>query len=203
MDRKNEAKRTLIALIALIAVVVAGALALNAKWTGLNDTQRLQPKIYPPRDERPVYGDSGAAEAKPDKLAFTVEEPGEKAVGDGETDASAPRPEPYALPPVEIQQRPEPERRFLGSYQIYGYDTCVTCCGKSDGITASGTVATVGRTCAAPYGLAFGTRLWIDGIGERVVEDRGYLGSTVIDVLCEDHHACYAMTGVYDVYVIE
>lgn len=95
-------------------------------------------------------------------------------------------------------------RRYLGSYKITGYDTCASCCGKTDGITASGTQATVGRTCAASADLPFGTRLWIEGIGERVVEDRGgAIKGSRIDVLCEDHPACYAVTGTYEVYILE
>lgn len=98
----------------------------------------------------------------------------------------------------------EPTRRYLGTFKITGYDTCAACCGKTDGITASGTQATVGRTCAASADLPFGTRLWIEGIGERVVEDRGgAITGNRIDVLCEDHPACYAITGTYDVYVLE
>lgn len=91
---------------------------------------------------------------------------------------------------------------YLGSYYVTGYDTCAACCGKTDGITASGTTATVGRTCAA-NGLPFGTRLWIEGIGERTVEDRGGMKGRHIDVLCADHPDCYAVTGWYEVYVYE
>lgn len=112
------------------------------------------------------------------------------------------------LPEVE-EPEPEPAQeaptmRYLGRYKITGYDTCAECCGKSDGITASGTQATVGRTCAASKDLPFGTRLYIEGIGERVVEDRGGgVKGDHIDVLCEDHPACYAVTGYYEVYAIE
>lgn len=62
---------------------------------------------------------------------------------------------------------------YLGRYWITGYDICEECCGKTDGITASGAVAQVGRTIAAPREIPFGTTLYIEGIGERVVEDRG------------------------------
>lgn len=112
---------------------------------------------------------------------------------------------PKAVPnAIQTAQEAEPTRRYLGRYRITGYDTCVQCCGKSDGITASGTVATVGRTCAASADLPFGTRLWIDGVGERVVEDRGGgVNGQHIDVLCADHTGCYAITGYYDVYIIE
>lgn len=97
----------------------------------------------------------------------------------------------------------KPEKRYLGRYKITGYDTCAKCCGKEDGITASGVIATVGRTCAAPESIPFGTKLLIEGIGERIVEDRGGFDDNVIDVLCENHAECYALTGYYDVYVVE
>jgi len=92
---------------------------------------------------------------------------------------------------------------YLGRYWITGYDACKACCGKTDGITASGTKAQVGRTCAAPKSFTFGERLYIDGLGERVVEDRGgAIKGAKIDVFCTDHPECYAITGWYDVYRI-
>lgn len=96
----------------------------------------------------------------------------------------------------------EPELTYLGTYKITGYDACARCCGKSDGITASGTRAEVGRTIATGREFDFGTRLYIEGIGERTVEDRG-VGNGCIDVFCADHPDCYALTGWYDVYLVE
>lgn len=108
------------------------------------------------------------------------------------------------IPPVSEDEPEEPETiyRYAGSYFVTGYDICMSCCGSLSGITASGAVATVGRTVAC-NSLPFGTRIYIDGIGERVVEDRGGMAGNVIDVLCEDHPACYAITGTYAVYLIE
>lgn len=104
----------------------------------------------------------------------------------------------YIAPPEA-----EPERVYMGLYYVTGYDTCAACCGKTDGITASGATATVGRTVAASSEFAFGTRLYIDGIGERVVEDRGgAIDGGRIDVLCSNHDECYAITGWYDVWMI-
>lgn len=105
--------------------------------------------------------------------------------------------EDYNNPPAE------PTKTYLGTYYITGYDICYSCCGKIDGITASGAYATVGRTIAAPSNLPFGTRLYIDGIGERVVEDRGgSISGQRLDILCNNHSECYAITGYYDVYII-
>ena len=93
--------------------------------------------------------------------------------------------------------------QYQGKWYITGYDLCESCCGKTDGITASGTVATVGRTAAIGNdSLPFGTVLYIRGLGERVVEDTGGMGSMELDILCEDHSACYAITGWYDVFIV-
>ena len=51
------------------------------------------------------------------------------------------------------------------------YCACVKCCGKSDGITASGRKAVAGRTIACNW-LPFGTRLEVNG-KVYIVEDRG------------------------------
>lgn len=122
-----------------------------------------------------------------------------------------PTPEPAEVldehePNLQISEdfvNQEPVKTFLGRYYVTGYDICLECCGKLDGITASGAVAQVGRTVAAPEDIPFGTVLYIDGIGERVVEDRGGLVTgDKLDVLCTDHPACYAITGWYDVYIV-
>lgn len=114
---------------------------------------------------------------------------------------NAEREESQKEPEPELERESEPVYEYLGRYYVTGYDTCYQCCGKTDGITASGAVATVGRTVAAA-GFEFGTCLYIPGIGERVVEDRGPQSGDVIDVLCNNHDECYEITGWYDVYVL-
>ena len=84
---------------------------------------------------------------------------------------------------------------------ITGYDPyCAHCCGKSDGITASGVKAVIGETVAM-YGYEFGTKIYIDGLGYYTVHDRG-VGRNCVDIACENHAACYAITGYYDVYIV-
>lgn len=136
--------------------------------------------------------------------------------------AAEPEPEPRLFTDAEIyamkiarweamkearKEQPEPETEpkmtYLGNWRITGYDTCARCCGKTDGITASGEKAVVGVTCAGPKSLPFGTRIWIDGIGERVVQDRGgAINGQHIDVLCSDHAECFSITGWYDVWEV-
>lgn len=61
--------------------------------------------------------------------------------------------------------------KYLGNFRLTAYCACASCCGVSTGITASGTVATQGRTVAM-YGVPFGTKLLINGT-VYTVEDRG------------------------------
>lgn len=87
---------------------------------------------------------------------------------------------------AEAKKEEEPELVSLGVYKISAYCPCVKCCGKTDGITASGTQATAGRT-AAMNGVPFGTRIVIDG-HEYIVEDRGGgLGKKIIDIYFDSH----------------
>jgi 3D (Asp-Asp-Asp) domain-containing protein len=54
---------------------------------------------------------------------------------------------------------------------ITAYCACMICCGNTNGITASGARAKVGVTCAANW-VPLGTRLRIEGVGDRIVQDR-------------------------------
>ena len=93
--------------------------------------------------------------------------------------------------------------QYVGNYKITGYNPwCSHCCGKSDGVTASGTQAKVGRTIAAK-GFSFGTKLYIEGYGVYVVEDTGGFASNTIDMAADSHEACYALTrSNVPVYVV-
>lgn len=60
------------------------------------------------------------------------------------------------------------------SFYTSGYESTQKSIGdKGYGVTASGTMATEGRTVAAPPHIPFGTKIYIEGVGIRVVEDRG------------------------------
>lgn len=62
---------------------------------------------------------------------------------------------------------------YIGTYLTTGYCPCAKCCGKSNGITASGTVAAANHTIAADTSiLPFGTQVVING-QVYTVEDRG------------------------------
>jgi len=93
---------------------------------------------------------------------------------------------------------------YLGSYKITGYTpSCEHCCEATEGIGASGVQMICGYSVAAPYNLPFGTTIYIEGYGFYVVEDRGYLGDSTIDIACPTHNDCYAITGNnINVYIV-
>ena len=106
------------------------------------------------------------------------------------------------LPPEEPQE-PEPPveptapdgMTYLGTYYCTGY----TATGNA---TSSGVMPEVGVT-AACNSLPTGTVIYIDGIGTRVIQDTGGMGATTIDVFCGTVSDCYAITGNYEVYIVE
>ena len=78
--------------------------------------------------------------------------------------------------------------KSLGTYTITAYCPCRKCCGKwANGITASGTTATAGRTIAAPKGFAFGTKLIIDGVIYTVEDRGGAIKSKRLDIYFNSH----------------
>lgn len=117
-----------------------------------------------------------------------------------ETDSAGP--ESVTVIDTEVVGVPETHMTYLGEYQIVGYDDCFQCCGKTDGVGAAMVKCTVGRTVAAGKQFDFGTRLYIEGLGEFVVEDRGPSGN-VLDVFCNNHDECKAITGTYQVWLVE
>ena len=99
---------------------------------------------------------------------------------------------------------PSENMTFLGNYKITGYDPwCTHCCGKANGITASGTMAEVGRTVGAK-GIPYGTKIYIEGYGTYVVEDTGGFNTNVIDIAAASHDDCYKLTNYsVPVYIID
>ena len=90
---------------------------------------------------------------------------------------------------------------YYGVCYVTGYNPyCSHCCGKSNGITASGKRAIIGETVAMA-GLPFGTRIYIKGLGYYTVQDRG-VGRGCVDVACGSHAECYKLTGRYEVYLV-
>ena len=92
------------------------------------------------------------------------------------------------------------ERYYYGRCWITHYCPCSRCCGKSDGITASGTYACEGWTVACG-GLPFGMLVEING-HTYCVEDRG-VGAMAIDIYVTDHQRALELGAYYaDVWIV-
>jgi 3D (Asp-Asp-Asp) domain-containing protein len=89
-------------------------------------------------------------------------------------------------PPFESES--DEEKIALGEYQLTAYCPCSYCCGKSDGITATGTIATAGRTIAVdPRVIPYGSRVMING-NVYIAEDcGGAIKNNRIDIFFDSH----------------
>lgn len=69
-----------------------------------------------------------------------------------------------------------------------GYCSCVRCCGKNDGITASGTRASRGTIAVDLNVIPLGTQVYIQGMGEFRAEDvGGAIKGKKVDLWFPDH----------------
>lgn len=94
----------------------------------------------------------------------------------------------------------------LGEFNLTAFCPCAKCCGKTDGITSTGTIATEGRTIAVdprviPYGSTV-TIYYEDGtVHTYTAEDcGGAIKENRIDVFFDDHQAAREF-GVQTAYV--
>ena len=112
--------------------------------------------------------------------------------------------------PVEVTEPEETETNelgttYLGEFKLTAYCACSYCCGKSDGITATGTQATQGRTIAVdPSVIPYGTEVVING-NTYVAEDcGGAIKSNKIDIYFDSHAEALQFGVQYaDVYIKE
>lgn len=103
--------------------------------------------------------------------------------------------------PVEVEVVEYPIT--LGEFRLTAYCSCVQCCGKSDGITATGTLATAGRTIAVdPNVIPYGTSVVING-NTYVAEDcGGAINKNRIDIYFDSHEEALQFGVQYaDVYL--
>jgi 3D (Asp-Asp-Asp) domain-containing protein len=80
---------------------------------------------------------------------------------------------------------------YVGDFKLTHY--CIEkyehICGTGDGITATGTLATAGRTIAVdPSIIPYGTQVYIEGYGFRIAEDcGGAVSGNHIDIAVDTH----------------
>lgn len=104
------------------------------------------------------------------------------------------------LLPIPTLHLDVPTHQLRGEYVVTAYCPCAKCCKKTDGITASGVRAGL-FTIAAAQHFPFGTVLFIEGLGEYVVEDRGSaIVGNKLDVFMQSHREAIAF-GKRKLYV--
>lgn len=79
-----------------------------------------------------------------------------------------------------------------GVYKVTAYCSCMQCCGKTNGITASGAHATANHTIAAPSTFAFGTQVVINGVTYTVEDRGGAIQGNRIDIYMNSHQEALA-----------
>ena len=126
------------------------------------------------------------AEAKEQHEAYLAELERQRRAAQVAQTYSEPAPEPTSSAPSD---------GYLGTYRCTGYVATGNAC-------ASGVMPESGVTIAS-NSLPMGTRVYIEGIGERVVQDTGGMSNNVIDVFVDSTSEAYALTGDYEVYIIE
>lgn len=87
---------------------------------------------------------------------------------------------------TEIEE--EPALVDLGVFELTAYCPCVKCCGKNDGITATGTHATAGRTVAVdPTVIPYGTKVFINGKTYTAEDTGGAIKGNKLDICVSAH----------------
>lgn len=111
-------------------------------------------------------------------------------------------------PPAVIEQESVIQALYVGDYMCTAYccEEYAHICGTGDGITASGQPIQAGVTAAACNAFPFGTVLYIEGVGIRIVQDRGgAIDGERLDIAVDTHENALAWSGygMHKVYVLE
>ena len=94
--------------------------------------------------------------------------------------------------------------QYLGEFKLTAYCACSKCCGKSDGITATGTKVTQGRTIAVdPSKIPYGTEVIINGHTYIAEDCGGAIKGNRIDIYFDSHSEALEFGVQYsDVYIV-
>ena len=103
-----------------------------------------------------------------------------------------------SVEPVELEETNEPELESLGEFKLTAYCPCTECSGNWGTQTATGAVATEGRTVAVdPSVIPYGTVLMING-HEYVAEDcGGAIKGNDVDIYFDTHEEADAFGVQY------
>lgn len=90
--------------------------------------------------------------------------------------------------PAAVSEPEQPTLKSLGTFKLTAYCACSRCCGKCDGITATGTKATAGRTVAVdPRKIPYGTEVIIYGHTYIAEDCGGAIKQNKIDIFFNSH----------------
>lgn len=94
---------------------------------------------------------------------------------------------------------------YIGEFEVTYYCSCEKCCGKTDGITYTGTKATEGRTIAVdPNIIPLGSMVVIDGQTYIAEDIGGAIQDLKIDVFVSDHERALNLgRTTKEVYLLE
>ena len=102
---------------------------------------------------------------------------------------------------AEIENNTEANLISLGTFTATAYCPCAYCCDEEDGITATGTVATAGRTIAVdPSIIPYGTQLIIDGHTYTAEDCGGAIDGKTVDIFFNTHEEALQF-GVQEVEI--
>lgn len=93
---------------------------------------------------------------------------------------------------IELQEKAD-KYEYIGDYKLTGYCPCYSCSEGYGSNTASGVRAKEGITVAADRRkIPLGTKIYIEGVGERIVQDvGGAIKGNKLDIYVENHSDCY------------
>lgn len=118
------------------------------------------------------------------------------------------------LEKVELEKRLEDyqikqlsSKVYVGDFKLTGYCPCYSCSSGWGRKTASGVTASEGITIAADTKiLPLGTRVYIEGVGERIVQDvGGAIKGNKLDVYVNNHSNVYNsnINQISKVYILK
>jgi len=106
--------------------------------------------------------------------------PGDASEPQEDTGEAEPASEPTET--TEAKEEASGELEYAGIFELTAYSETGNTC-------ANGNYPTVGHTAASNY-FPLGTKIYIEGMGEYTIEDRGGMASNVIDIYMGDYDTC-------------
>ena len=92
-----------------------------------------------------------------------------------------------------VHAKKKPKMKMWTSFKVTAYCDCKKCCGKSDGVTATGTIAKEGRTIAVdPNKIPYGSTVLVyhkkELVGIYIAEDcGGAIKGKKLDIFFDKH----------------